>query len=153
VQQRQMDLSLCDEVLWKVRKDECSEAAPALYPISDKILCYENQRIVRTQAMLNARNTCPQWHDLSEEKDFEAEGNLIKARRAGCGDYRMRSNTGPEGGWLMSVCPTPTYSNNVTAGVSGSVCAPRHQAFMNQTRRGTGTLWTGKKLDTTCKEC
>jgi len=105
---------------------------------SDHVLCNQISRIDSEYAAQNARETCTQWHDLREDKDFLAEGQLLVARRAGCGDVSARANSGPEGGWLMSVCPVPTYANQVV-GSNGLVCAPRHQAFMNQTRRGTGT--------------
>lgn len=134
-----MDLSLCGKPLWKVAPPStCRPREQPLYPLSDKILCGEVHIIDRATAVKNAQETCPQWHDLSEDKDFLLEGKLLTARRAGCGDFRTRQNVGPDGGWLKPVCQD-TYANQVVMGPNGQVCAPRHQAFLNQTRRGTGT--------------
>jgi hypothetical protein len=125
--------------MWKTTGGGC--AWPDTIPltvVSDKILCDEAARIERTQGVLNAGRTCPQWHDLSENKEFEVEGTLLRAYRAGRGEPKSRKNDLPTGGWLMSVCPIPTNQNNMIETDQG-VCAPKHRAFMNQTRRGTGT--------------
>ena len=113
------------------------DAVPRL-PISDHILCDETKRLDLAWAKLNAERTCPQWLDQSENKNFDLEGQLVTATRAGCADPSARRNNGIEGGWYMSVCPVPTYKNNVLLTDKG-ICAPRHQSFLNQTRRGTGT--------------
>lgn len=134
-----MDLSHGSKPLWRITDPPtCRPRDQPLYPLSDDILCSEIHVIDRTAAIKNAQETCPQWHDLSEDKDFLLEGKLLTARRAGCGDFRTRQNVGPDGGWLKSVCHD-TYANQVVMGPKGQVCAPRHQAFLNQTRRGTGT--------------
>lgn len=132
-----MDLSLCNTVLWKVPARGAQLPSELLHT-SDEILCSENSRIMREYAVRNAEDTCPQWHDAIGDKEFGVEGGLLRAYVAGCGDPSARKNMGPEGGWLMSVCPVPSYANNVVSN-DDRVCAPRHQAFMNQTRRGTGT--------------
>ena len=106
---------------------------------SDAILELECNALTCRMGDQNMVATCPQWYDRMEDKDFKTEGSLITQRRAGCGDASARRNAGGNpGGWLMPVCPLNTYSNNVVR-TENSVCAPRHQAFMNQTRRGTGT--------------
>ena len=130
-----------DPSLWKSPGDRAPWAdAHEMLPHSDHVL---NREIGRLNFRLGAQNrvaTCPQWHDQLEDKDFAAEGGLITQVRAGCGDPSSRRHDAAivPTGWLAGVCPTDTYANNVVR-TETSVCAPKHQAFMNQTRRGTGT--------------
>ena len=106
---------------------------------SDAVLKAQTDVLERRLGAQNAVATCPQWHDQLEDKDFAAEGSLITARRAGCADMSVRRHGAVGiGGWQQTVCPLNTNANNVVR-TARSVCAPRHQAFMNQTRRGTGT--------------
>ncbi len=105
---------------------------------SDRVLCWEYKVLERRLNNQNAVATCPQWHDQLDDKDAARETALLRAYRAGCGDAAARRNAvHSSGGWLLGVCPD-TYANNVVA-TAGAVCAPRHQAFMNHTRRSTGS--------------
>lgn len=108
--------------------------------VSDDVLCWESAALERRLANQNVVATCPAWHDQLTDKDAAVEGQLLTARRAGCGDASARRSGAsvPAGGWLLPVC-ADTYANNVVAAApDGAVCAPRHQAFMNHTRRQTG---------------
>lgn len=107
-------------------------------PESDAVLKAQTDALERRLGAQNAVATCPQWHDQLEDKDFGAESTLLTARRAGCADMSVRRHAIDVGGWQQTVCPLNTYANNVVR-TDTSVCAPRHQAFMNLTRRGTGT--------------
>lgn len=108
---------------------------------SDRVLCWETKVLDRRLSNQNLVATCPQWHDQLDDKDAARETALLRAYRAGCGDASARRNAvSAEGGWLLGVCDD-TYANNVLSsrlGPRDAVCAPRHQAFMNHTRRGTG---------------
>lgn len=126
--------------MWKTTGGGC--AWPDQNPLvaeSDRILCWETKVVDRRLGNQNLVATCPQWHDQLTDKDAAVEGALLTARRAGCGDASARRSGAavPAGGWLLPVCPD-TYANNVVS-TGAAVCAPRHQAFMNHTRRSTGT--------------
>ncbi len=94
-----------------------------------------------------ARRSSHDFHSSTTQLDTDIassstatarETALLRAYRAGCGDAAARRNAvHSSGGWLLGVCPD-TYANNVVA-TAGAVCAPRHQAFMNHTRRSTGS--------------
>jgi hypothetical protein len=126
--------------MWKTTGGGCAwpDQAP-LIGESDKILCWESKVVDRRLGNQNLVATCPQWHDQLTDKDAAVEGDLLTARRAGCGDASARRSgtTVPAGGWMMTVCPDSYANNVVTTGTA--VCAPRHQAFMNHTRRNTGS--------------
>jgi len=111
----------------------------SLLKLSDDVLCRERVILDQRLGAQNAVDTCLAYIDRSENKDFATETFLLTARRAGCGNPEERRNGGTAGSWLLPVCPVSSFANNVVPAADGSVCAPRHQAFLNQTRRGTGT--------------
>ena len=111
----------------------------SLIGVSDDILCRERVILDQRLGAQNAVDTCLAYIDRSENKDFVTEKFLLTARRAGCGNPEERRNGGTGSNWLLPVCPVPSFANNVVTAVDSAVCAPRHQAFLNQTRRGTGT--------------
>lgn len=116
--------------------------ARELVRTSDDILCRQNGILSSRLATQNSVATCPQWYDQLTDKDPLAEGSLLRAYRAGCGDASARRNDASQlvaTGWQLPVCDD-TYANNVVASSTGAICAPRHQAFMNHTRRNTGSM-------------